>query len=231
MIWVIGNVDGNDYKEPFSKGILARSLRVSNIGLDEAYGIANEIENSLIEENITELTVNDLAKYIADYRCCLTCKQFIRREILNIFLQATAIGCSPPFRCIQKIVSGHRPEFRCFPSRHLAKLSKDIFIDIRKLQAFCIFIDLLKNHIWSKTQSLHPFINRLLCNAGIYLIKQELLSVIPRNTFYNATDFMDKLIELGKKVIRFPITGYWYDIGKPEDFRNVQDFASNINSK
>lgn len=67
MIWVIGNVDGNDYKEPFSKGILARSLRVSNIGLDEAYGIANEIENSLIEENITELTVNDLAKYIADY--------------------------------------------------------------------------------------------------------------------------------------------------------------------
>ncbi len=67
MIWVIGNVDGNDYKEPFSKGILARSLRVSKLGLDEAYEIANEIENSLIEENITEITVNDLAKYIADY--------------------------------------------------------------------------------------------------------------------------------------------------------------------
>lgn len=68
-------------------------------------------------------------------------------------------------------------------------------------------------------------------NAGIYLIKRNLLSAIPPNTFYNATDFMNKLIELGKKVIRFPITGYWYDIGKPEDFRNAQDFARNINSK
>ena len=67
-------------------------------------------------------------------------------------------------------------------------------------------------------------------NAGIYLIKRELLSVIPPNTFYNATDFMDKLIELGKKVIRFPITGYWYDIGKPEDYRNAQDFARNISN-
>ena len=68
-------------------------------------------------------------------------------------------------------------------------------------------------------------------NAGIYLIKRELLSIIPKNTFYNATDFMNKLIEMNKKVIRFPITGYWFDIGKPEDFRNVQDFARNINSK
>lgn len=66
-------------------------------------------------------------------------------------------------------------------------------------------------------------------NAGIYLIKKELLSLIPKDTFYNATDFIDKLIELGKKVIRFPIAGYWIDIGKPEDFKNVQEFARNIN--
>ena len=65
-------------------------------------------------------------------------------------------------------------------------------------------------------------------NAGIYLIKRELLNLIPKDTFYNATDFMDKLIELGKKVIRFPIAGYWIDIGKPEDFKKVQEFARNI---
>lgn len=65
-------------------------------------------------------------------------------------------------------------------------------------------------------------------NAGIYLIKRELLSLIPKDTFYNATDFMDKLIELGKKVIRFPIAGYWIDIGKPEDFKSVQEFARNL---
>ena len=67
MIWVVGNVDGNSYKEPFSKGILARSLRISNIGLDQAYQIANEIEESLIKENITEITVDDLVNYISKY--------------------------------------------------------------------------------------------------------------------------------------------------------------------
>ena len=68
-------------------------------------------------------------------------------------------------------------------------------------------------------------------NAGIYLFKRELLSVIPKETFFNATDFMNKLIELGKKVIRFPISGYWIDIGKPEDFNNVQEFARNLGRK
>ena len=67
MIWVVGNVDGNAYKEPFSKGVLARSLRVSNLGLDEAHEIANEIEEKLIDEDITEITVNDLANYISRY--------------------------------------------------------------------------------------------------------------------------------------------------------------------
>ncbi len=65
-------------------------------------------------------------------------------------------------------------------------------------------------------------------NAGIYLIKRELLNFIPKDTFYNATDFMEKLIGLNKKVIRYPIAGYWVDIGKPEDFKSVQEFARNI---
>ena len=65
-------------------------------------------------------------------------------------------------------------------------------------------------------------------NAGIYLIKRELLDLIPDNEFFNATDFMDTLIKNNKKVIRFPITGYWIDIGKPEDFKSVQEFARNI---
>ena len=67
MIWVIANVDGNFYKEPFSKGILARSLRVSSIGLDKAYDIAADIENNLTDEGISEISVNDLAVYIANY--------------------------------------------------------------------------------------------------------------------------------------------------------------------
>lgn len=67
MIWVVAEVDGKFYKEPFSKGVLARSLRVSRMGLDQAYEIANDIEKELLEKDVTEISVNDLAKYIADY--------------------------------------------------------------------------------------------------------------------------------------------------------------------
>lgn len=65
-------------------------------------------------------------------------------------------------------------------------------------------------------------------NAGIYLIKRKLLDLIPEGKFYHATDFMETLIEAGYKVIRFPISGYWIDIGKPEDFNKVQDIAKHI---
>jgi 2-phosphoglycerate kinase len=67
MIWVVANVDGNYYKEPFSKGVLARSLRVSSIGLDQAYEIANDIERNLLEKNVEEISVDDLADYIVNY--------------------------------------------------------------------------------------------------------------------------------------------------------------------
>lgn len=60
-------------------------------------------------------------------------------------------------------------------------------------------------------------------NAGIYIIKKELLSLVPHNEFYNVTDLMDKLIEQGKKLISFPILGYWLDVGKHQDFEQAQE--------
>ena len=65
-------------------------------------------------------------------------------------------------------------------------------------------------------------------NAGIYLFKKELVGLIPRNTFYDATDFLTDLIAKHYKVIRFPISGYWIDIGKPADFQKVQELAEHL---
>lgn len=60
-------------------------------------------------------------------------------------------------------------------------------------------------------------------NAGIYLIKKELLAIIPDHSFYNVTDLIDRLLELNKKVVSFPIMGYWLDIGKHEDLKKAQE--------
>jgi len=65
-------------------------------------------------------------------------------------------------------------------------------------------------------------------NAGIYLIKKELLSLIPHNTFFNATDFIELLISQKKIVIRFPIVGYWIDIGSHEDYKKTKELIKHF---
>jgi len=65
-------------------------------------------------------------------------------------------------------------------------------------------------------------------NAGIYIIKTKLLDLIPKDTFFDATDFMNKLITEKYSVVRYPLIGYWYDIGKIEDYKRVQDIARHL---
>lgn len=63
-------------------------------------------------------------------------------------------------------------------------------------------------------------------NAGIYLIKKELIDKIPDNSFYNATDLIKLLIGENKTVIRFPLTGYWIDIGNKEEYKKAQELSN-----
>lgn len=65
-------------------------------------------------------------------------------------------------------------------------------------------------------------------NAGIYLVKKTILELIPRNTYYDATDLMECLIEKKRKIIRFPLTGYWIDIGKQEDYKKAQELVKHL---
>ena len=63
---------------------------------------------------------------------------------------------------------------------------------------------------------------------GIYIIKRSLLDLIPDNIFYDATDFINLLTSIGKSVIRYPLVGYWVDIGKHEDYKKVQDLVKHL---
>ena len=59
-------------------------------------------------------------------------------------------------------------------------------------------------------------------SAGIYLLKNELISLVP-NCKYDATDMIEELLKKGKRVISYPVFGYWLDIGKPEDFKKAEE--------
>ena len=65
-------------------------------------------------------------------------------------------------------------------------------------------------------------------NAGIYLIKRSALDEIPENTFFNATDLIEKLIAEGKKVIRYPLNGTWIDIGNPQEYQRARDLVKHV---
>lgn len=65
-------------------------------------------------------------------------------------------------------------------------------------------------------------------NAGIYLIKRSVLDEIPDDTFFNATDLIEKLISEGKKVIRFPLNGTWIDIGNPQEYAKANELVKHL---
>ena len=65
-------------------------------------------------------------------------------------------------------------------------------------------------------------------NAGIYLIKRSALEEIPEDTFFNATDLIEKLIGEGKKVIRFPLNGTWIDIGNPQEYQKANELVKHM---
>lgn len=62
-------------------------------------------------------------------------------------------------------------------------------------------------------------------NAGIYLFKRSLLELIPEGEFFNATDFIELLINRGLSVIRYPLNGTWIDIGTPQEYQKANDLV------
>ncbi len=59
-----------------------------------------------------------------------------------------------------------------------------------------------------------------LVNTGMYLLKKETLSLIPKRKFYNITDLVNKVKDKGGKVGVFPISEKsWIDVGQWEEYQ------------
>ncbi len=56
-------------------------------------------------------------------------------------------------------------------------------------------------------------------NAGVYLLRRELIAEIPSGERVDAPDFMEALIASGRKVSWYPLRGTWIDIGSPQDYQ------------
>lgn len=61
-----------------------------------------------------------------------------------------------------------------------------------------------------------------LANAGVYIVRRELLACITGTERVDATDFIEMLLSRpDAKVVTFPIEGTWIDIGSPSDYSSA----------
>lgn len=59
-------------------------------------------------------------------------------------------------------------------------------------------------------------------NTGIYLIRREMLDLIPTDRPFDAVDLISEAMKRDFKVVAFPLLDYWLDIGRMEDYRKAQ---------
>jgi NDP-mannose synthase len=69
-------------------------------------------------------------------------------------------------------------------------------------------------------------------SMGIYLINKRLLEIVPDDTAFGFDDLMLACIAQKRKALSFPHSGYWLDIGRPDDYakanEKIEDLLSNI---
>jgi len=64
-------------------------------------------------------------------------------------------------------------------------------------------------------------VHQCFVNAGIYVLEPEMLSFLPRNTFFDMPSLLGKLIEENHETAVFPVREYWLDIGRMSDFEQA----------
>lgn len=66
---------------------------------------------------------------------------------------------------------------------------------------------------------------RHLVSMGVYCMELEMLDHIPAGVPYGFDDLMFRMLDLGIPVTTFLHSGFWLDIGRPEDFQKAQELG------
>lgn len=62
-------------------------------------------------------------------------------------------------------------------------------------------------------------------SMGIYVFEPVVLDYIPKDQYFDFPTLVQTLLADGKKVLGYPFSGYWQDLGRADDYeRAVEDF-------
>lgn len=65
--------------------------------------------------------------------------------------------------------------------------------------------------------------HKFFVSAGIYMLSPEVLNYVPKNEFFDMPALFEKLINLSKNVVSFPVMEYWLDIGRMEEYQRANE--------
>lgn len=67
--------------------------------------------------------------------------------------------------------------------------------------------------------------------AGIYVMKPDILNLIPDNEYYGMDSLIKKMLSESQPISKYELNEYWLDIGRIDDFEAAQkDFNDNFYS-
>ena len=64
-------------------------------------------------------------------------------------------------------------------------------------------------------------------SMGVYVFEPAVLKYIPPGQYYDFPTLILRLLEAGERVVGFPFSGYWQDLGRPDDYEQaILDFET-----
>jgi dTDP-glucose pyrophosphorylase len=68
---------------------------------------------------------------------------------------------------------------------------------------------------------------KMFVNAGIYILEPDVPRYVPSGRRFDMTDLIAALLTDHRKVVPFPVSEYWLDIGQMDDYERAQVDAQN----
>jgi NDP-sugar pyrophosphorylase family protein len=113
---------------------------------------------------------------------------------------------------LNAFVSGHR-EHGC--ALTIATVEKDIRMDFGVIESS-------NGRVARFREKPHL---RHLVSMGVYCMEPEMIDHIPLGIPFGFDDLMFRMLDLGIPVSTFLHSGFWLDIGRPEDFQRAQELG------
>jgi len=114
---------------------------------------------------------------------------------------------------------GELNEFHVKHGAHITMVTK-----MMKLHLDYGVIEKEGNKVKSLTEK--PVVESEIC-AGVYLMDPSVLDIIPADSKLDMPDLLRQVILQGKKVVAYPLVGYWLDMGQTDSYQKAQEDAKN----